>query len=77
MVRLKDASELHGTAKIIAFQFHNGSIKSEKNNQTELLANICFNSTMVRLKVHFAGEDDNGVVMFQFHNGSIKRCDNG
>ena len=52
------------------FQFHNGSIKGSHPfcNRRHI---VCFNSTMVRLKV-FHNCLLLFVVVFQFHNGSIK-----
>ena len=53
------------------FQFHNGSIKGGYTIP-QLLCDVCFNSTMVRLKDvinYLTYRATNG---FQFHNGSIK-----
>ena len=53
------------------FQFHNGSIKGESQCSVRY-AKLCFNSTMVRLKVMDAGLARGIIKQFQFHNGSIK-----
>ncbi len=71
MVRLKAELVIKDGGKFIAFQFHNGSIKS-------LLIRFDpqripgFNSTMVRLKEALQTELDAFLSEFQFHNGSIK-----
>ena len=73
MVRLKVGLLNQALAKREGqFQFHNGSIKSMSFFSENLYEQLCFNSTMVRLKEVL---DINGNVIteaFQFHNGSIK-----
>ena len=53
------------------FQFHNGSIKGFSGNRP-MNRYLCFNSTMVRLKVTEAAKYGYIESVFQFHNGSIK-----
>jgi hypothetical protein len=55
------------------FQFHTGSIKSNKNRQTVSQAFQRFNSILVRLKDQEYTMLMNANDLFQFHTGSIKR----
>ena len=69
---IKRKSDGSGRRAGAEFQFHNGSIKSPLFDHYES-DEVCFNSTMVRLKGDGVRFKLNEQYMFQFHNGSIKR----
>ena len=72
MVRLKADSTDLLLHSLVAFQFHNGSIKRPAGSASPR-SQTCFNSTMVRLKAGPKGKELRAIREFQFHNGSIKR----
>jgi len=70
LVRLKELEHDKAQA-LFKFQFHTGSIKSSVSVSPSP-NNLCFNSTLVRLKASTSIYQPPEFCVFQFHTGSIK-----